>query len=169
MDPEQMDWLKKDLASTDKKCILFSHQSIDTFMNNGSDVRKILEDENERCGFKKVVVAFSGHNHSNYTKIIKGITYVQINSASYVWVEQPSMTEKRYPKEINDQYSLLSRSITYDKSLFGIVTLTDKSMELKGTQGKFLPPTPEEIGLGDSLGVFPLVSSIDDLTLEFSK
>ena len=169
MDPEQMEWLKKDLASTDKKCILFSHQSVDTFMNNASDVRKILEGENERCGFKKVVVAFSGHNHSNYTKVINGITYVQINSASYVWVEQPSMTEKRYPKEINDKYSLLSRSITYDKSLFGIVTLTDKSMELKGTQGKFLSPSPQEIGLGDSLGVFPLVSSIEDLTLEFSK
>ena len=167
MDPEQMEWLKKDLAATDKRCILFSHQSIDTFMNNGSEVRSILEAENERCGFQKVALAFSGHNHSNYTKEINGITYVQINSASYVWIEQPSMTEKRYPKEINDRYSILSRSITYDKALYGIVTLTGEGAEMKGVKGNFLPPTPQEIGLGDSIGVFPLVSSIEDVKVTF--
>ena len=167
MDPEQLEWLKKDLAATDKRCILFSHQSIDTTVNNGSEVRGILEAENERCGFQKVALAFSGHTHSNYVKEINGITYVQINSASYVWIEQPSMTEKRYPKEINDQYSLLSRSITYDKPLYGIVTLTGEGAELKGTKGEFMPPTPKEIGLGDTLDGFPLVSSIEDVKVKF--
>ena len=167
MDPEQLEWLKKDLAATDKRCIIFSHQSIDTTVNNGSEVRGILEAENERCGFQKVALAFSGHTHSNYVKEINGITYVQINSASYVWIEQPSMTEKRYPKEINDQYSLLSRSITYDNPLYGIVTLTGEGAELKGTKGEFMPPTPKEIGLGDTLDGFPLVSSIEDVKVKF--
>ena len=53
MDPEQMEWLKDDLASTDKRCVLFSHQSIDTYMNNGADVRNILEEANRNAGFKK--------------------------------------------------------------------------------------------------------------------
>lgn len=167
MDPEQMEWLKKDLAATDKRCIIFSHQSIDTSMNNGSEVRSILEEENRRSGFQKVALAFSGHDHSNYTKEINGITYVQINSASYVWIEQPSMTEKRYPQEINERYSLLSRSITYDKALYGIVTLTGEGAEMKGTKGNFMPPTPKEVGLGDSIGVFPLVSSIEDVKVTF--
>lgn len=167
MDPEQMEWLKKDLAATDKRCIIFSHQSIDTSMNNGSEVRSILEEENRRSGFQKVELAFSGHDHSNYTKEINGITYVQINSASYVWIEQPSMTEKRYPQEINERYSLLSRSITYDKALYGIVTLTGEGAEMKGTKGNFMPPTPKEVGLGDSIGVFPLVSSIEDVKVTF--
>lgn len=167
MDPEQMEWLKKDLAATDKRCIIFSHQSIDTSMNNGSEVRSILEEENRRSGFQKVALAFSGHDHSNYTKEINGITYVQINSASYVWIEQPSMTEKRYPQEINERYSLLSRSITYDKALYGIVTLTGEGAEMKGTKGNFMPPTPKEVGLGDSIDVFPLVSSIEDVKVTF--
>lgn len=167
MDPEQVEWLKKDLAATDKRCIIFSHQSIDTSMNNGSEVRSILEEENRRSGFQKVALAFSGHDHSNYTKEINGITYVQINSASYVWIEQPSMTEKRYPQEINERYSLLSRSITYDKALYGIVTLTGEGAEMKGTKGNFMPPTPKEVGLGDSIGVFPLVSSIEDVKVTF--
>ena len=167
MDPEQMEWLKKDLAATDKRCIIFSHQSIDTSMNNGSEVRSILEEENRRSGFQKVALAFSGHDHSNYTKEINGITYVQINSASYVWIEQPSMTEKRYPQEINERYSLLSRSITYDKALYGIVTLTGEGAEMKGTKGNCMHPTPKEVGLGDSIGVFPMVSSIEDVKVTF--
>ena len=167
VDAEQLEWLKADLAATTKKCILFSHQSIDTFMNNGQAVRKILEEENRRSGFQKVVLAFNGHNHSNYTKNIGGITYVQINSASYVWIEQLSETEKRYPKEINDRYSLLSRSIPYDRALYGIVTLTDKGARMKGVQGKFIPPTPKEIGMKDSIGIFPLVPFIKDLNIDF--
>lgn len=167
MDPEQMEWLKKDLEATNKKCILFSHQGIDQTMGNKEVVQKILEDENKRAGFKKVVLSFSGHNHSNYTDEINGITYMQINSASYVWIGKPTITEKRYPKEINDKYSLLQYSITYDKPLFAIVTLTEKGAEVKGTKANFLPPTPEELSLNDSEHKFPLVSTIEDAKINF--
>lgn len=167
IDPEQKEWLVRDLASTKKKCILFSHQSIDLALNNGAEIRKILEDENKRAGFKKVVLAFSGHNHSNYTKVINGITYVQINSASYVWVGKPTQTEKRYPEDINKKYSILSNSMTYDKPLYAIVTLTDKGAYIKGRKAKFLPPTPKDLNLGDSIGKFPLVSVIEDVKVKF--
>ena len=167
VDPEQMEWLKKDLESTNKKCIIFSHQSIDTFMNNGKEVHALLAGENKRAGFKKVVLAFSGHNHSNYTKKIDGITYVQINSASYVWIDKPSQTEKRYPAEINKRYPILNYSMTYDKPLYAIVTLTEDEADIKGTKAGFLPPTPEELNMNDSIGVFPLVSSIEDAKIRF--
>ena len=142
-------------------------QSIDAVVKNGDKVRQILEDENRRAGFKKVVLAFSGHNHSNYTKVINGITYMQMNSASYVWIEQPSMTEKRYPEEINQKYSLMKYSITYDAPLYALVTLTSKGAEVKGKKAKFMPPTPEELNLKDSLDGFPLVSVIEDADIEF--
>lgn len=167
VDPEQMEWLKKDLAATNKRCILFSHQSIDTFMNNGADVRRVLEEENERSGFKKVVLAFSGHNHSNYTKEINGITYIQINSASYVWIDQPSMTEKRYPEEINEKYPLLEYAMTYDKPLYAIVTLNKDGAEVKGTKAHFIPPTPKDLNMGDSIGGVPLVSVIENVEVSF--
>ncbi len=48
-----MDWLAKDLAATKLKTILFSHQSLDSELKNGAEVRAILEQENERAGFKK--------------------------------------------------------------------------------------------------------------------
>lgn len=167
MDPEQMEWLRKDLAGTSKRCILFSHQSIDRAMGNGYDVRDILEEENNRAGFKKVVIAFSGHNHSNYVDEINGITYVQINSASYVWVDRETQTEKRYSEEINKKYSLLKYSITFDKPLYGIVTVDKDGLSMKGTESVFLPPTPEEIGLPKKLGSFPLVSNIRSFSIKF--
>lgn len=114
-----------------------------------------------------MVLAFSGHNHSNYTKKIDGITYVQINSASYVWIDKPSQTEKRYPAEINKRYPILNYSMTYDKPLYAIVTLTEDEADIKGTKAGFLPPTPEELNMNDSIGVFPLVSSIEDAKIRF--
>lgn len=167
MDPGQMEWLRRDLASTDRKCVIFSHQSIDTFMNNGEDVRRILEDENRRAGFKKVVLAFSGHNHSNYTKEINGITYMQVNSASYVWVGEPTQTERRFPEEINKRYSLMKYSMMYDKPLYAVVTLTQKGARVKGRKAHFIPPTPKDLHMPDSLGAFPLVSVIAGAKIRF--
>lgn len=113
MDTEQMEWLKRDLASTDKKCVLFSHQSIDFRLKNGEEVRRILERENERAGFRKVVLVFSGHDHSNYHREINGINYVQINSASYVWIGKDTRSDKRFSPEINSRYGLMKYSMMY--------------------------------------------------------
>lgn len=167
MDPEQLQWLEKDLMSTDKRCVLFSHQSIDKAMGNRDQVRLVLEGVNAKSGFKKVAVAFSGHNHSNYTKEINGITYVQMNSASYVWIGEPTMTEKRYPEEINQKYSLLANSMTYTKPLYGIVTVDRKGITMKGTSAEFMPPTPQELNMPDEINTFPLVPWIKDFSLSF--
>lgn len=167
IDPEQMEWLQKDLEATNKKCVLFSHQSIEKVIGNRKEVQAILENENKRVGYKKVLLAFSGHNHSNYTEEINGITYMQINSASYVWIDQPSMTEKRYPAEINKKYSILQYSITYDKPLYAIVSLNNKKASVKGVKANFIPPTPKEMNMKDSLGIFPLVPYIKDAEISF--
>ncbi len=169
IDKEQMEWLEKDLASTKLKTILLSHQSLDSEIKNGTEVRQILEKENKRAGFLKVVLAFSGHNHSNYTKVINEIAYMQINSASYVWIGKPTMTEKRFPEEINKKYSLMKYSMMFDKPLYAIVTLTDEGADVKGTKAEFIPPTPKEIGLGDSIGIYPLVPTIENAYIRFSN
>ena len=169
VDPEQLEWLEKDLSATKKRCVLFSHESIDMVMRNGDAVRQVLENANRQAGFKKVVLAFSGHNHSNYTKEINGITYMQVNSASYVWIGKPTQTEERYPQEINDRYPLMKYSIPYDKPLYAIVTLTKEGAEVKGTKAEFLPPTPRDMGMKDSLGRCPLVSVIEDKTVSFTS
>ena len=136
-------------------------------MNNKEVVRRILEDENKRAGFKKVVLAFSGHNHSNYTEEINGITYMQMNSASYVWIGEPTQTEKRYPEEINKKYGILQYSMTYTQPLYAIVSLNSKGAKVKGAKADFIPPTPKDLNMKDSIGTFPLVSVIEDADIKF--
>ena len=64
---DQCDWLKDDLQKTNLPVFLFSHQSL--LHNNGgipnrAYVQRILERENERCGFRKILACFNGHHHN---------------------------------------------------------------------------------------------------------
>lgn len=81
--------------------------------------------------------------------------------------DQPSNTAQRYPEETNKQYPLLEYSITYDRPLYATVTLTSKGADIKGTKARFLPPAPQELGLKDSIGRYPLVSVIEDAHIPF--
>ena len=73
--PAQIEWLKKDLAATDKPTVVFIHQRLDLDRPNhyavkqSAEVRKILEDS------KKVKAVFQGHSHKNELTGIKGIPY----------------------------------------------------------------------------------------------
>lgn len=60
-------------------------------------------------------------------------------------------------------------SMMFDKPLYAIVTLTDEGADVKGTKAEFIPPTPKEIGLGDSIGIYPLVPTIENAYIRFSN
>lgn len=165
VDPEQVEWLKKDLQATDKRCIIFSHQSFECSSQNREEIRKIFEDENLRAGYKKVAVAFSGHDHTNYMKEINGIAYIQINSASNQWVGEKYACPERFSDEINQKRPALKYTLPYKDALYGIVALTGDGMQLKGVKSEFIAPGPEELGITDRPQ--PLVPWIEDLQLTF--
>ncbi len=168
IDEEQIEWLRKDLDMTDKRCFIFSHQSLEAVVKNRDIIQRIFEDENKRSGYKKVVAAFSGHDHTNYHKEINGITYIQINSASYIWVGEKYESDKHYTKEINEEYPYLKYMIPYEEALYGIVTLDQKGLHLKGSETEFVPPTPQELGMPETLNSYPIVPWIKDLSVSFS-
>ena len=165
VDPEQVEWLKKDLQATDKRCIIFSHQSFECSSQNREDIRKIFEDENLRAGYKKVAVAFSGHDHTNYMKEINSIAYIQINSASNQWVGEKYACPERFSDEINQKRPALKYTLPYKDALYGVVTLTGDGMQLKGVKSEFIAPGLEELGITDRPQ--PLVPWIEDLQLTF--
>lgn len=165
IDPEQADWLKKDLQATDKRCILFSHQSLECSVGNRDAIRQLLEEENSRAGFKKVVIAFSGHDHTNYSKEINGITYIQINSASNQWVGEKYACPERFSEEINRKRPALKYTVPYRDAVYGIVTLTASGMKLKGVKSEYIKPGPEELKITDY--ELPLTPSIEDMNLSF--
>lgn len=151
--PEQLEWLKKDLESTNKKTIVFSHQSFQhpKACKNRHLVRKIFENENNRVGFKKVIASFSGHDHTDMSVDINGIQYIQINSMTYSWIGQQKAPEGGFSDEYKKISKFYDRITIYKDGLSAIVELDETSMKIKGTQSVFCSPTPEERGLEDGL------------------
>jgi alkaline phosphatase len=74
--PAELEWLKADLQSTDKKTIVFAHQRLDVSGNhavkNASQIREALEASG------KVLAVFQGHSHQNDYREIAGIHYTTL-------------------------------------------------------------------------------------------
>ncbi|MBD5375262.1 MAG: hypothetical protein HDR77_07280 [Bacteroides sp.] len=167
IDDEQIEWLKSDLINTDKKCIIFSHQCLENTVGNREEIRKILEDENERAGFKKVVAAFSGHDHTNYEKVINGIVYVQINSASNQWVGDDYECDTRFSEEIYARRPSLKKVVPWKDCLYAIVNLNDSGFDLQGKESEFIAPTPADLKIPADFFPYPLVPYIKDFKYKF--
>lgn len=167
IDPEQLAWLKNDLAQTSKRCLVFSHQSFENTCQNREEVRAIFEAANKQAGFKKVVAAFSGHDHTNYIKEINGISYIQINSASNQWVGDKYACPERFSDDINKHRPAVKYTVPYKDALFAIVKVNKKGLELKGRESSFIPPTPADLKIPETRYPFPLVPWIKDATIKF--
>lgn len=115
-DPEQLAWLKDDLAAADAPTIVFSHQPLglnalsDDLPANQAEVLKVLS------ASETVAACMCGHMHLDLCATHDAIACVCINSASYLW----------------------SRGMrAYKDSLFGFVTIEDGTMSIEGVQSSF--------------------------------
>lgn len=74
--PQELDWLKADLANASQKTIVFAHQRLDVSTDHGikncKEVRPLLEQSG------KVLAVFQGHSHNNDYKEIAGIHYATL-------------------------------------------------------------------------------------------
>lgn len=59
--------------------------------------------------------------------------------------------------------------MTYTKPLYAIVTLTGEGATIKGTEAEFVPPTPQDLNMKDSVDGYPLASIIKDTTILFNN
>ena len=76
--PEEMDWLRDDLAATPGAAIVFSHQLLDgtgsVYIKNAAQVRQILQASG------KVLAVFQGHHHAGSYSNIAGIHYYTLKA-----------------------------------------------------------------------------------------
>jgi 3',5'-cyclic AMP phosphodiesterase CpdA len=81
--PEQQEWLKKELKSTNLPVLIISHQPLagPEAIDNHEEIRAILLEHKD-----KILLSINGHSHLDFHKEIDGIHYVHINSASYYWL-----------------------------------------------------------------------------------
>lgn len=76
--PQELDWIRKNLASTPKPIIVFVHQQLDGTgshsIRNAQRVRHILQE----C--RRVLAVFQGHNHAGHYSHIEGIHYYTLKA-----------------------------------------------------------------------------------------
>jgi len=151
---EQMAWLKEDLTQTELPVVVFSHQSIEDFeregVDNGGEVRKILEEANLESGKKKVIACFSGHHHIDYSISINGIYYIQVNSMSYFWMGSDYL-QVRYSKEIDEQFPYIKYTAPYKDPLFATVEIDSRGIiRITGRESTWVGPSPLEMGYDET-------------------
>jgi hypothetical protein len=167
----QKEWLKNDLKSATLPCVLFSHQSFentDSGIENQSEIRQILEDENKASGFNKVIACFSGHHHIDYATSINGIYYIQINSMSYFWLGDQYQIV-RYSKEVDEKYPWIKYTAPYRDPLFAFVEIDSRSIRIEGRKSEFVGPTPKEMNYPKGPENNPVTPFISDRKLSLKK
>lgn len=175
--PEQIDWLKNDLAKTENPSVIFSHATFSLTGSRGAAVKnhKELREIFQNAPFG-VLACFSGHHHVDICAKEEGIWYVQVNSMDCIWLDKNFVQENRFGPEIDEKYPNIKYTAPYKDPVFAVVTMDDSGMQIKGRQSEFVGPTPEELGLykegtwwanGYGLGTFYATPSQENRYLAF--
>jgi len=148
---EQLAWLEKDLAATKAPTVIFIHQPIDAFdkhVRTAAKVRAVLAKANEAAGFPKVIAVFAGHAHLDYVKESDGIPHVQINSASYVWVDKK---HPNYDAATQQRHPWVAATCPYADPLWALVTFDVEAgrIEITGRETSWVGPDPWQLGLAE--------------------
>lgn len=131
---EELLWLK-DQLSDGKKYIIFSHMSlVNPFMHRGiankEAVQKIFDGKN-------ILLCMNGHDHGSDLKIINGVPYYTVNSASQFcwWGGNPPGSE--------------IKNLFYKDALNVIVELDAEEIRMIGMESEFCGLRPEDVGVLD--------------------
>ena len=170
---DQLAWLEGDLRRTNAPSLVFSHQSLEdeSGVENGGEVRAVLEDANRSAGWRKVGVCLSGHHHIDFEKEINGIHYVQINSMSYSWLGE-RYQHVRYGPEVDKAFPSIKYTVPYREPLYAFCRLEPHGrLSLEGVRSEFVGPSPWELGMPQQTGTSHdpdrLVPRISDRKLAF--
>ena len=159
----QQAWLKGELAATKEPVIVLIHQSLANGegVDNGAEVRAILEHANEEAGWGRVLACFSGHHHLDHLDRIGDIPYVQVNSMSYYWVGRKRKHES-YSAKIHAEHPWIECTSPYKDPLWTFVTLDPAGeIRIEGIESQWVGPSPSELGIEpgpDTLGIAPTVT-----------
>ena len=146
---DQIAWLERDLAATELPVFLFSHQSLERpgCIRSQERVRAVLERARRADGSRKVAACFNGHWHIDHQRVIGGIPYIHINSASYYWLGKPH-SHVRFSEEFDARSPCMSSMAPYRKPLHALLEIDLKrgGFTLAGCESSWAGPSPQELG-----------------------
>lgn len=132
MPPDQLAWLRETIASSEFPCVLISHESFERpdGVKNRGEVLNIIKEENRRKPHS-VILCINGHHHRDFIRILDGVCYFDLNSASYDWVPKK---HGNYPKELCEEYRLLSNTVVYNDPIHAVITLEGTTITIEGME-----------------------------------
>ena len=142
---EQQNWLRKDLSQTKKETFIFSHQPLNSGLENSRAILEILQQSNERNN-STVIACFNGHDHADQVLKVDGIWFIQINSMSYDWLGE-AYQHQSYKPEIHQEFPFVMYTAPYLEPLWAMVEISPKSTILiKGRKTIWVGRSPSELG-----------------------
>jgi len=145
MPPEQIEWLREDLAKAEYPAIIFSHQRLipgeREAVRNYEPLQEVLH-----SAPKGVLMSINGHEHIDNLQFLDGIWYFNLNSMSNEWLGEMFICPGRYGEEIDELFPWIKYTAPYKDPLFAIITMDENGATVKGVKSEFVGPTPEELG-----------------------
>jgi 3',5'-cyclic AMP phosphodiesterase CpdA len=150
---DQLAWLAKELAAADRPAIIIVHQPIDSedqCVENSAAVRTVLEKAQAKNP-GRIVAVLCGHLHMDYMRVVSGIPYIQINSASYQWLNAAKAARETYPHEVHLKHPSLVNVAAYRDPLWAVVTLdlARGELSIEGRRSEWVGPDPWHRGETD--------------------
>ncbi len=145
----ELEWLKNDLDSTDKRCFIFTHATLaigDWVVYNIHELQDILWMANEKAGFNKVTMCFAGHDHADAHLFKGGIHYMIVNSMSHKYIGDKYPRKSSNAKKVEEYYGKLKTVIPYKDPLYAFVRLKENGLiQIIGKQSEYDGNSPLEL------------------------
>ena len=142
---EELDWLRDRLEESKCPCILISHMSFERIdgIYNAEEVRTVIDTANARRK-GTVLMCINGHYHTDYMRVLNNVCYLDMNAASYYWIND---THRRYPEKLYEEYDCTEHSLFYDEPPYAIVGISDDmEIDIRGVSSHmFMGVTYEEV------------------------
>jgi len=146
---EQLEWLKKDIDSTDKRCFVFTHATLSVgnwTVYNMTKLRSVFWAANEKAGYNKVTMCFSGHDHADEYQFMGGIHYMIVNSMSHKYIGSVCANTNFSADEVKKEYGQLKDIIPYKDPLYAFVKLKKNGfIQIFGKQSEYVGHSPKEV------------------------
>jgi len=142
--PEQVKWLKQQLATLDGPIIVTCHQPLagSGAIDNAEELQTVLGESAD-----KVVLAINGHSHIDSLLRMQGVPHMHVNSASYQWVGGKHK-HLSYDKQVHDAHPWISHTCPYRDSLFATFTIDLESLtiQVEGRTSEWVGQSPAQLG-----------------------
>ena len=139
--PEQLEWLKATVDASPYPCILGSHCSLERYSSDwcygsadGEAVRAIVDAANAKRP-RSVVLVINGHHHCDFVRMLNGVCYLDLNSASFQFLWKP---HDLYPADEVKALRRLPYVVCWNDPLSAVITVhRDGRIECEGAKSTY--------------------------------